>query len=173
MRFLSQAEPAKVNWPADFRAVKRPCNVLPRRHLPTAFQPPATSLRFLALQRFRPGRSTLRGFYRPALVRPQGLATLSADYSRPNLAGLVSCRLRSWAWPFRGCSRWRWSRPSGRSGPTGGCKAVRWSVQARPYGGLVRLSALTRPRARRPTAESYSATGLAPLLGFSSLGVVL
>jgi len=59
MRFSPSAKPAKVNWSADFRAVKRPSNVFIRRHLPAAFQPPATSLRFLALQRLRPGRSTL------------------------------------------------------------------------------------------------------------------
>jgi hypothetical protein len=45
-------------------------------------------MRFFALQRFRPGRSTVRGLYLPALVRPQGLVTLSTACSRPNLAAL-------------------------------------------------------------------------------------
>lgn len=77
-------------------------------HAPAAFRPPTTSVRLLALQRLRGGRSTIRGFYLPARFRPQGLVTLSTVCSRPNLAGLVSYRQRSWAWPFRGSSSLRW-----------------------------------------------------------------
>jgi hypothetical protein len=79
----------------------------------------------------------IRGLYLPALVRPQGLVTLATVFSRPNLAGLVSDRLRSWALPFRGCSRLRWNgipaAPHRRvvSSPSAGsCKHVRTAGSA-------------------------------------------
>lgn len=114
-----------------------------------------------------------RGLCRPASVRPQGLATLSTDYSRPNLAGLVSCRLRSWAWPFRGCSSFAVELHSCKSEPTG------W-FKTRP---LVHASTAIRrippPLGFAPQkcplldGRCYPATGLVPLLGLASLGFVL
>jgi hypothetical protein len=38
---------------------------------------------------------------RPALFRLQGLVSLLTVFSSPSLAGLVSCQLRSWGFPFR------------------------------------------------------------------------
>jgi hypothetical protein len=58
VRFSPTAQPANCNGAADFPAVKRPFNESDPRHLSTAFRPPTTPLRFFALQRFRPGRST-------------------------------------------------------------------------------------------------------------------
>lgn len=40
------------------------------------------------------------GFSLPATFRPQGLVTLSTAYALLTLAGLVSCRRRSWDSPF-------------------------------------------------------------------------
>jgi len=58
VRFSPKARPAIWDGAANFPAVKRPFNVSGRRHLSAAFRPPTTPLRFFALQRFRPGRST-------------------------------------------------------------------------------------------------------------------
>jgi hypothetical protein len=93
-----------------------------------------------------------RGLYLPALVRPQGLATLPTAFSRPNLAGLISDRLRSWASPFRGCSRLRWNCIPATPHRPGGLELVRLFMQARQYGKLRHLSALSRKSARRRNA---------------------
>jgi len=58
VRFSPKAQPAICYGAADFPAVRRPYNVSDHRHLSVAFQPPTTPVRFSALQRFRPGRST-------------------------------------------------------------------------------------------------------------------
>jgi len=92
------------------------------RHVPAAFRLPAASMRFMALQHLRMGRSTIRGFYLPAGFRPQGLVTLSTDCSRPNLAGPLSYRRRSWAWPFRGLSGLRWDCIPAEPNRPGGLK---------------------------------------------------
>jgi hypothetical protein len=58
VRFSPKAQPANCYGAADFPAVKRPFNVSNRRRLSIAFRQPTTPMRFFALQRFRPGRST-------------------------------------------------------------------------------------------------------------------
>jgi len=113
-----------------------------------------------------------RGLYLSALVRPQGLFTLATVFSRPNLAGLVSDRLRSWAFPFRGCSRLRWNDIPAVPHRPGGFEPVRWFVQARQDGGFCHLSALPRKSARRQTAGVTPQPGsrlswVSPLWGLS------
>jgi len=114
------------------------------------------------------------GFTCPLWFRPRGLATPSTDCSQPDLAGLVSDRLRSWASPFRGCSAPVVERHSCLSGPT-------WWLETRPPGrtfGTVQRQ-VSPPLGFAPQAcpsldaGCYPVTGLAPLLGFSSLRFVL
>lgn len=158
---------------ANFPAVKRPSNVSGHRHRSVAFRPPTTPMRFFALQRLRPGRSTHPRVL-PARFDP------SAGFGHP-LDGLLPAQ------PCRPCFRpaallglalqrllrLAVERHSCRSEPTG------W-LQIRP---LIRASTSTRrippslgfaPQAC-PSSDGgcYSATWLVPLLGFSSLGFVL
>jgi hypothetical protein len=58
-------------------------------------------------------RSTERGRCRPATLRPQGLATLAAPYSRRIRAGFLSHRRRSWDLPFGAFPRARLPRSFG------------------------------------------------------------
>lgn len=173
MRFSPKARPAIGNGAANFPAVKRPSNVSDHRHRSVAFRPPTTPMRFFALQRFRPGRST-RPRVLPARFDP------SAGFGHP-LDGLLPAQ------PCQPCFRLAAllglalqrlltlavERHSCRSEPTG------W-FQTRP---LIRASTSTRqvppslgfaPQ-ECPSSDGgcYSATWLVPLLGFSSLGFVL
>jgi len=61
---------------------------------------PTPLMDFTSLQRSRNRRSTSRGLYLPATVRPQGLITLSAAYALRSRAGSISHRRRSWDSPF-------------------------------------------------------------------------
>jgi hypothetical protein len=99
--FPSSASPAAVRLPTD---------PLCEFHLPLEYCPakpsrPAAAGRLLSwtsrsLQHIRNRRSTGRGRYLPATLRPQSLATLSAPYSRRIRAGFLSHRRRSWDSPF-------------------------------------------------------------------------
>jgi len=153
--------------------VKRPSNVSGHRHQSVAFQQPTTPMRFFALQRFRPGRST----HTRALPARSGP---SAGFGHP-LDGLLPAQPRRLCFrpaAFLGLTLQRLltlavERHSCRSDPTG------W-FQTRP---LIRASTSTRqvppslgfaPQVC-PSSDGrcYSATWLVPLLGFSSLGFVL
>jgi hypothetical protein len=63
---------------------------------------PASSSHGLSFPTAHPGSEVYlpRALPRPAKFRPQGLVTLSTAYSLRALAGLVSCRRRSWDSPF-------------------------------------------------------------------------
>lgn len=100
------------------------------------------------------------------------MITLSTVLSRPNLAGLVSDQLRSWALPFRGCSHLRWNGIPAAPHRPGGFEPVRWFVQARQDGGFCHLSGLPRKSARRQTAGVTPYPGsrlswVSPLWGLS------
>jgi hypothetical protein len=173
MRFSPKAPPANCNGAADFPAVKRPFNVLNHRHLSTAFRPPTTPMRFLALQRFRPGRFTSSRTLPVRFGPSSGFGYprngfLPAQPCRPcfrpaALLGFTLQRLLTLAVEQHSC----------RSAPTG------W-FQARP---LVRASTSGRrvlpplgfapQECPSPDCGCYPVTWLAPLLGFSSLRLVL
>lgn len=102
------------------------------------------------------------------------MTTLSTDCSQPDLAGLVSDRLRSWASPFRGCSALAVERHSCHSAPT-------WWLETCPPDRTISTVkrqippplGFTPQVCPSPDYGCYPVTGLAPLLGFSSLRFVL
>jgi hypothetical protein len=173
VRISPKAPPANCNGAADFPAVKRPFNVSNRRRLSAAFRQPTTPMRFFALQRFRPGRSTsFADFTCPLWSVPRVWLPSRRFSPGPTLPALFQT----------GCAPGL--HPSEVAHACGGTaflplRTDGW-FRARP---LVRASTSGRrvlpplgfapQECPSPECRCYPVPWLAPLLGFSSLRFVL